>query len=180
MRYQHFLSSFLITLSVGISPTFAGDSLKTSGKTLLMPYKKSLQQALKQGMSIGPAEAVLACQLKAPKIAEGLSKNGVRVGRTSHRLRNSANLSPDWVQPILKAYLNQPSELSPRTVTLSGNRTGYAEPILIQPLCTNCHGTEVNPDLLKRIQSLYPDDQALGFKTGDFRGVFWIEYPNDH
>lgn len=180
MRYQHVLSFFLITLGFGLSPVFAEEASKNYGKTLLMPYKKNLQQALKQGMSKGPANAVLACQLKAPKIAEELSHSGIRVGRSSHRLRNSANVSPDWVQPILEAYLNQPSELSPRTITLSGNRTGYVEPILIQPLCTTCHGTEVNPDLLTRIQSLYPNDQALGFKTGDFRGVFWVEYPNDH
>ena len=178
MRYKHLLLSFLITLSLGVSPTIAEEPFKNHGKTLLMPYKKNLKQALVEGMSKGPADAVLACQLKAPRIAEAISQDGVQVGRTSHRLRNSANVSPDWVQPILEAYLNQPDKLSPRTIALSDNRTGYVEPILIQPLCTNCHGTEVNPDLLNRIQSLYPDDQALGFKTGDFRGVFWIEYPN--
>jgi hypothetical protein len=24
---------------------------------------------------------------------------------------------------------------------------------------------------------LYPDDRAVGFHEGDFRGVFWVEYP---
>jgi hypothetical protein len=28
------------------------------------------------------------------------------------------------------------------------------------------------------IAELYPDDEATGFSAGDFRGVFWVEFPD--
>jgi hypothetical protein len=62
-------------------------------------------------------------------------------------------------------------------VSLPNDRFGYAEPIFLKPLCLTCHGESLAPDVAARINELYPEDRALGFETGDFRGVFWIEYP---
>jgi hypothetical protein len=35
----------------------------------------------------------------------------------------------------------------------------------------------LNPDIAAKIDELYPDDEATGFSEGDFRGVFWVEFP---
>ena len=147
------------------------------GAKLLKPFKRELQQTLVKGLAQGPAEAIAACQLQAPKVAKALEKDGIRVGRTSHRLRNPANISPDWVQPILDAYLASPSERTPRAVPLPNSHTGYVEPILLKPPCLVCHGDVLTADVASRISETYPKDQAVGFQTGDLRGVFWIEYP---
>lgn len=147
------------------------------GSELLKPFKKELQQALRDGLAVGPAEAIAACQLEAPEIAATLSRNGVRLGRTSHRLRNPASSSPEWVSPILEDYVNSDSDREPRLVELSDTRLGYVEPIFLQPVCLTCHGETLAPDVASRIEELYPDDQATGFAVGDFRGLFWVEYP---
>jgi hypothetical protein len=118
-----------------------------------------------------------ACQLEAPEIAAALSQDGVRVGRTSHRLRNPSNSSPDWVSPILDSFLANPSGRAPKSVRLPNGRSGYVEPIFIQPLCLTCHGTDISPPVAARISELYPDDEAVGFEVGDLRGVFWVELP---
>jgi len=121
-------------------------------------------------------EAISICRDKAPQIAAKLSVDGVQMGRSSHRLRNAANAPQDWLAPIVAAYADGSHELAPRSVDIGGGRTGYVEPITVQPLCLTCHGTELQPELAARIVELYPDDAATGFAAGDFRGVFWVEY----
>jgi hypothetical protein len=147
------------------------------GADLLMPFKKDLQQALKSGLAEGPAEAIQVCRVQAPGIAETLSVDGVRMGRSSHKLRNPANVAPEWVSPIMQDFLEKPSMREPRAVALPGNRWGYVEPIMVQPLCLTCHGADLAPDVAGWIAKLYPEDRATGFAEGDLRGVFWVEFP---
>jgi hypothetical protein len=147
------------------------------GAGLLMPFKQNLQQALREGLSKGPVQALSACRVEAPKIADGLSQEGIRVGRTSHRLRNPANRSPEWVRPILEAYLANPSSRTPRSLPLPEGRTGYVEPILMQSLCLTCHGQSPDSNVAAELERLYPEDEAVGFEVGELRGVFWVEFP---
>ncbi len=147
------------------------------GGELLAPFKRELQRALKQGLAEGPAEAVAACRLEAPRIARRLASDEVRLGRTSHRLRNPANVAPDWVAPILASYLEPGAQPAPRAVSLPDGRAGYVEPIRLQPLCLTCHGSELAPEVAARIEALYPEDRATGFAVGELRGVFWVEHP---
>ncbi len=147
------------------------------GQALLAPFKAALQQALKSGLAEGPAAAVDACRLEAPELARRASQDGVRVGRTSHRLRNPANVAPEWVVPILDRYRTEPSNRKPAAVALGEGRTGYVEPIVLAPLCATCHGEALAPDLAARIEALYPEDRAVGFRPGELRGVFWVEMP---
>lgn len=147
------------------------------GAGLLAPFKADLKSALLQGMETGPAEAISACSSEAPRISRALSTDGIVMGRSSHKLRNPDNAPPAWLEPLLSDYAAGTVDLIPQTVVIEDGRVGYIEPILVQPLCLSCHGEELAAEVSSRIQSLYPDDQATGFKTGDFRGVFWVEFP---
>ena len=176
----------------GSADSLAGDA-GARGARVLAPFKRDLQQALRAGLAQGPLEAIGACRVRAPEIAESLSRGGVRVGRASHRLRNPANAGPDWVRPLLDGYRDAfrdvpredplkspgdvPANLAPKSVTLADDRTGYVEPILVQPLCLTCHGEALAPDVAERIRAVYPQDRALGYRAGDLRGVFWAELP---
>ena len=169
----------LLALVFTAAATYAQDAELARGAELLAPFKKNLQQALKAGLAESPAEAIQGCSVKAPDIADALSVDGVRVGRSSHKLRNPDNEAPDWVRPVMQAYLDDPSSRSPHAVELDGNRRGYVEPIIVQPLCLTCHGSALAADIRTQIDQLYPDDRATGFEPGDLRGVFWLEYPGD-
>ena len=109
--------------------------------------------------------------------ANALSGDGIRLGRSSHRLRNPANVAPAWVAPLLDDYVADSADRAPRVVALSAGRSGYVEPIGVQPLCLTCHGDAVPPEVTARIHELYPEDRAVGFDVGDLRGVFWVEFP---
>ena len=171
--------AFLLVLAVTAPTAHAQDAELAHGAELLAPFKQDLKRALKSGLAEGPAAAIRVCRVKAPGIADALSVDGVRMGRSSHKLRNPGNTAPDWVGPIMQAYLDDPSSRAPRAVELADDRWGYVEPIMVQPLCLTCHGSELAPEVAGRLAELYPGDEATGFETGDLRGVFWLEFPAD-
>ncbi|GAB5451630.1 MAG: DUF3365 domain-containing protein [Halioglobus sp.] len=154
----------------------AGEADPSVGAELLVPFKRDLQQALKSGLAQGPEAAIGVCKLEAPEIAGALSVNGVRIGRTSRRLRNPANVGPEWVEPILDSYMLNVSDRQPRTVSIASNRSGYAEPITVQPICLTCHGANLAPEISSQLREAYPQDRATGYKAGELRGIFWVEF----
>jgi hypothetical protein len=95
-RYRMFI--IVLALAVGVGQ--AQDAELARGSELLSPFKRDLQEALRLGLTKGPVEAIGACRVQAPEIAKALSKDGINLGRSSHRLRNPANSPPEWVSPI--------------------------------------------------------------------------------
>ena len=155
----------------------ANEAAEARGAELLLPFKKALKSALLAGLEQGPVEALAVCRDRAPEIADSLMRDGIRMGRSSHRLRNPANAAPEWLRPAMQRYVDDDSNRAPYLVALADSRWGYAEPIVTQPLCLTCHGEAVPPVLVERIEELYPEDRAVGFEAGDLRGVFWLEFP---
>ena len=148
-----------------------------TGAAILQPFKVELKQALEAGLAEGPAEAIDVCRVRAPRIAASLSTNGVRLGRTSHKLRNPENIAPAWANDILNTYLEDAAARKPVAVRLADGRVGHAEPIIVQSLCLVCHGEAPAPHIAEAIAGAYPEDRATGFRVGDLRGIFWVEYP---
>jgi hypothetical protein len=134
----------------------------------------TLMSALEDG---GPENAIRICKVEAPRIAEDQAVDGMRMGRTSHRVRNPDNAPEPWMEPMIQAYLADPDLDEPKAVWLEDGRMGYAEPIRLMPFCLGCHGPKVEPALMEQIRELYPDDQATGFRVGDLRGLFWVTLP---
>ena len=60
-------------------------------------------------------------------------------------------------------------------VELNGKRVfRYMKAIPTGPICLNCHGGALTPDVSAKLKELYPDDKATGFKIGDLRGAFTV------
>lgn len=171
------MKKMLVVLVFVSGTALAQEAKFARGAELLVPMKTELKQALMSGMQKGPLNAISVCKVQAPAIADSHSGGGIQMGRTSHRLRNPANSAPDWVDPVLKSYLSEVSSRTPRVVPLVDNREGYIEPIMVKPLCLACHGGSLSPDVTAQIEEAYPEDEATGFKMGDLRGVYWVEYP---
>ncbi len=170
----------LMLLACGLEAFDSPDTRETEsarGAALLAPLKTELKQALMAGMQKGPLNAINVCKAQAPEIADALSIDGIKVGRTSHRLRNPDNQAPGWVNGVLQEYLSDEKDRTPQVVSLANNREGYVEPIALQPLCLACHGGNLAADVAEQINTLYPDDEATGFEVDELRGVYWVEYP---
>lgn len=144
----------------------------------LQPFKEQLVDALMGAIEEGGAEnAIAVCRERAPEIAAELSVGGVQMGRTSHKVRNPNNAPQPWMEPLLAAYVEEPTDTQPQTVRLDESTFGYVEPIYVMSFCLSCHGPSVESGLLDTIRTLYPEDQAIGFHMNDLRGLFWVTMP---
>jgi hypothetical protein len=121
------------------------------------------------------AEAINVCREKAPTVAAHVSEQfGVKIGRTSHKLRNPANVAPAWAETYVKDQVDDPTYLAG-----PNGEMGALLPIHLKADCQMCHGPAemIDDDIRAAIAENYPDDQAIGFAEGDLRGWFWVEAP---
>lgn len=124
----------------------------------------------------GPVKAIEVCSTEANEIASSVSEQlGVKIGRTSLKLRNPKNQPPEWAK---KLFEKKPHE--PQFANVSKGTTGALLPIKLQTKCLMCHGPveSLVPGVSEQLAKLYPDDQATGFQEGDLRGWFWVEVPS--
>lgn len=140
--------------------------------------KGKLTAAIEEG---GPVSAIEVCHKEAPVIAETISQEvGFPLGRASHKRRNPENGGPDWLAPYLEKNRDKPvKEAAVETFDLPEGKVGVARPIGIKPLCLTCHGdsSAQSAELQEALKKLYPEDEAVGFQAGDFRGAFWAVVP---
>ncbi|MCC7069743.1 MAG: AgmX/PglI C-terminal domain-containing protein [Deltaproteobacteria bacterium] len=130
----------------------------------------------KQIAAGGPASAVGTCGEVAARVAAEQQGPELRLGRTSSRLRNPANVAPAWVAPLLAELEAAPKDKrGPREVLLEGGRFGYVEPLVTAPFCLACHGEALAPEVTAALAKKYPLDKAVGFREGELRGVAWVE-----
>lgn len=167
-----FAACALATSAACTAPDFDAEA---RGAELLMPFKTNLKGALVEGMQAGPVEAISVCSMEAPAIAAVLSVDGAVMGRSSHKLRNPKNAPPRWLAGHLDSFANGEQQ-GPLVLKLESGRYGYAEPIATQGMCLICHGESLAPDIATQISAAYPEDRATGFREGDVRGVFWVEF----
>ncbi len=170
------LSLAAAAAGVTAEPAAGDEALLAAGRSLVAPFKQALKGALGEGMARGPAAAVEACRVAAPVIADGVATPGVRLGRSSDRLRNPDNQGPAWVAPLLADYLSGRQARAARVIELADGRVGYVEPIEVQPMCLACHGATPAAGLAELLAEHYPQDRATGYRPGDLRGVFWAEF----
>lgn len=174
------VTPLLVILTLLVACSAGGSDVSSNdvelAQTALQPFKKQLKAALLNGLESGPEDAIAVCSRTAPEIASHLSKDGVEMGRTSHKIRNPKNASPDWARPLLADFAKGSDEPF-RAVVIGDGRFGYVEPIVVQKPCLMCHGPSVAPALAARIEQHYPEDEATGFEEGDFRGLFWVTMP---
>ncbi len=82
-----------------------------------------------------------------------------------------------WVEYYLKEFQGKlKSDITKNSLLIEheGKRI-YLEPLFVEAKCLLCHGDKVSTQVSEKIKSLYPQDQAIGFKQGEFRGFIWVK-----
>ncbi|MDP2346078.1 MAG: DUF3365 domain-containing protein [Deltaproteobacteria bacterium] len=168
----------VLTAPTPVAPTLSPSSPVAPARAIAAAgaLKGELKAALEDAMKVGgPVGAIDVCKDKGQSIAAAHTKEGLAVGRTSHKLRNPANAPRPWVQPLLDEMVkSDPTTLTARTIALEGGRVGYVEPIVTGQLCLACHEA-ITPVVQAKLAGTYPNDAATGFKLGELRGVVWVE-----
>ena len=156
----------------------------TEAKALVAKLQSTLQGevmgAMKEG---GPAKAIEVCRDRAPKVSSQLSsESGWKVGRTALKARNPKNAPDAWEKKTLEEFSSR-AAAGEDTATLEKSEIveagatktfRYMKAIRTGEPCLACHGTSVKPELAAKLKTLYPEDQATGFSTGDLRGAFTL------
>ena len=146
---------------------------------------KELSQTLQAAMADGGAvNAIGVCKTKAPEIAMSLSmKHQVQVARVGTRARNpNMGVPNEWQTKALDKFQSRiaggdkPYDIEYVEVVKTGAydlELRYAKPIVLQPMCTACHGTpdQISPEVKEKLNKLYPNDKAVNYKAGDLRGA---------
>ncbi|MCC7011671.1 MAG: DUF3365 domain-containing protein [Planctomycetes bacterium] len=123
----------------------------------------------------GAASAIDVCATRAPQIASEVGReHGLRIGRTSWKLRNASNRAPSWAEAAVAERAS-----AARYFASDSGELGVLLPIAMQSACLGCHGAPaaLGDGVADALALRYPDDRATGFALGEVRGWFWIEVP---
>ncbi len=139
--------------------------------------RKKLMESLQQN---GPAGAIDVCAKDAPIIVSRIEKElGVTIKRTSLKLRNPQN-APDAAEKQLMEGLiasYKTDEKLRQDVTMFPNAPHrFYKAIAMEKPCLKCHGdlTTMSEAVRKELATTYPEDKAVNYKEGDFRGIISV------
>lgn len=156
-----------------------GDSISAATFDTL---SKTLRQVMQ---AAGPDSAVRFCNVQAYPITAIYQSRGIHIKRTAIKFRNPAN-EPDFLEnQLLNEFKDQHQagmELKPAIRRDKNGIVHYFRPILLQGMCITCHGdpvTDIPEPIKNTIATLYPNDQATGFRPSDLRGMWHIQFDPD-
>ena len=147
-----------------------------------MGAQMALGKTLKQKIAeAGPEAAIGFCSERAFPITDSVARSyGVAIQRVSNRARNPLNRASEAEEAIMSAMsdsLEAGATITPRRVEDEG--THYYFPIQTNALCMNCHGIpeeEIRPGVLRLIRETYPEDEAVGYRSDQLRGLWKISF----
>jgi len=138
-----------------------------------------LQGAMKSG---GVVHAIKYCHLQASPLIDSLSKlNDLQIKRTSHKIRNTENTAEPREMDIIESYLkmSRDQKLPEPKVDVGTDRIYYYAPIIVIDKCLRCHGQkdlDISKEDYAVILNHYPKDRAHGFKVGELRGIWSLQF----
>ncbi len=151
--------------------------LQRSSEAKIANFMYDLKWELVQSMqSGGPINAIDVCSESAPEIAMKNAATGWDISRVTDKSRNPNNLADSLELTILDRF--QKMDSLPNSIYIWKDSTYYHfKPIIIGEVCLNCHGSkdQLTDGLAEKLFEMYPEDKALDYKVGDFRGMFVVE-----
>jgi hypothetical protein len=185
---QFFIVLFLLITSISNSESSETNKsvILNEAKNLLKETAKQYKNTLIQGLQHNNLiKALKYCNKEVEQLVSKDNEKGFTIKRVSLKPRNKNNYPNLYEKEILEK-LNKLSLIDNKDLALehsdiikdeNNNKFVYVKAIRIKEVCLNCHGSNINDDLKKEIQKLYPDDKAINYKLNDIRGAF-VMYRN--
>ena len=171
--------------SSSAAPSSADDAALGRADDAVAALAKTLSTRLLGAMKEGGAKAAVeVCAVEAQELTRRVAQDeGIRIGRASGHLRNTANTGPEWVQVWIASQGSGKGEGKGAVVsalrqvvdTEAGRVARVIKPITMGDKCLTCHGSQIAPEIASLIDERYPADDARGYFAGDLRGAFWAE-----
>jgi len=177
--------SMMLVASVTLLSATTNKEIKQEAKSAIVQMGKTLKTHMKKNMKAGgPIKAAKFCSQKASMLAAEVNKsykNGVSVKRISLKYRNQANKPTADETKVLEQIQADfvAGKKVPKMIIKEISKNSYKvyKPLFIKKdICLACHGDVKTRDLeaYKLIKAKYPNDKAIGYKKGDFRGAFVV------
>lgn len=149
-------------------------------KATFSALSSQLKSALKQG---GVPYALTFCNVTAIPITDSLAARfDVDIKRVSTRNRNPEN-APNALEESVISSLQKMMVASYEGINMvvldQDENPVYMQPIVLGDQCLQCHGKlekDITAANYEIIQSLYPEDKATGYSSGDLRGIWRIRF----
>jgi hypothetical protein len=177
-----------LTLAVtyGVSFAYDPEALEQGRKAARFLNETLRKKLVSTVVDSGPSAGVVVCMYQAQALSAEAERNlGVRVKRTSLKIRNPINAPDDYEKDLLSRLADRhrrgklpPEILEERPV--GGKREyRYAKPLVVGSFCLTCHGKvgEIPPDVRRELEIRYPGDNATGYEVGDLRGIVSVTIP---
>ncbi len=149
-------------------------------KELVQSLSKELQSAIKDG---GITSALSVCSKKAILITSNITKENpdITIKRTTFKYRNPLN-APDNNDSEALNFLQKSNSTNFYIKKVTENNQIYYlyyKKLHTKGLCLKCHGTEseITNETSLAIKKLYPNDKAVGYKSGELRGSIKVSIP---
>jgi hypothetical protein len=176
--------------AVIVTPTSpAQKDVQSIGEAAIDRLAVSMVNEVRSALGGGePEDAVDICHLKAlPTIPGGIISGMPRIAAvkfTSLKIRASENM-PDAADKAALDYIDHALNRGNAAPTVVVQRIDTPDspvewrvykPIGITSNCLTCHGdpADQSPRLRGKLKAMYPEDQAIGFKSHDWRGVIRV------
>lgn len=179
MKIKILSISIILTLVVPTCSTFDEETKKAETLEIFKGFKTELQSELKQAITAGgTVNAIGVCAQVSPEMEKRVSEeHGLTLKRVSDNYRNPSHVPDEIENKTIQRWKDEMSQgMKPAVYTQKSNgEFRVIAPIIIDnATCLKCHGSESEIDraTLEKIQVVYPDDKAKGYKMGDVRGAF--------
>jgi hypothetical protein len=178
------LCAVFLPLHAPAADSPATKTLEAQGKAIVDEaftlLSSNLGKALAEG---GVSNALAYCSVQALPLTQIVADtNNVRIRRVTLMTRNPANKADGKEAEVLKHFQSRPkgSKTVPMLITNADHSVTFFSPILLSnPLCLNCHGNprkDIKPEHVEFIRGIYPKDAAVGYKLGDLRGMWRVDF----
>jgi hypothetical protein len=151
-------------------------------KASFSALSSQLKSAMKQG---GVPYALTFCNVTAMPITDSLAAHyDVDIKRVSTQNRNPDNaadaLEESVISSLQKMMVASYDGINMVVLDQEENPV-YIQHIVLADQCLQCHGapgTDITAANYEIIKTLYPDDKATGYRSGDLRGIWRIRFNN--
>lgn len=153
------------------------------GKEAVLSTKSVLGKNLLNAINThGAAGAVDFCNTRAIPLTDSMQQDlGMSIKRVSDQNRNPENVANSQEREYIirtKEVMREGGKPQPKVFDIDGQKVAYY-PIVTNDMCLKCHGKkgeDIDPETLKRIETLYPEDHATGYEANQLRGIWVVQW----
>lgn len=140
-----------------------------------------LMKSINQG---GLESAIDYCNVNALPITSNFETTyNVKIKRVGTKIRNEKNKADEMEAEVIKMFqsnIDNKKDTNPVVMKI-GDNYHYFNYIRTKAMCLNCHGNKgetLKESVYNKILEKYPNDQAIGYKENDLRGVWHVIFNN--